>query len=174
MFEIKNVKISLKLEELSLNTVLVNLKTSKIDFSEKSNYIVIRLKYIYIIFKPRNQQINHINVTKIPQIQKINHAITFFKKTIFPNLNINIKNIIVDNITSIYKVHHFLNLSEIIEKYRNIYNIKYNNEKFPGMFIKFDSGTLIIFYTGTVIAIGCKSENDLTFLFNKFNKIILE
>jgi len=30
MFEIKNVKISLKLEELSLNTVLVNLKTSKI------------------------------------------------------------------------------------------------------------------------------------------------
>ncbi len=37
-----------------------------------------------------------------------------------------------------------LNLSDI-SKTCNFKNLKYNNEKFPGLFVKFETGTVILF-----------------------------
>jgi TATA-box binding protein (TBP) (component of TFIID and TFIIIB) len=39
--------------------------------------------------------------------------------------------------------------------------MKYNNEKFPGLFVKFKEGTAILFHSGKVVLVGCKNEENL-------------
>lgn len=172
MFEIKNVKISLKLKELSLNTVLEYLDVNNCRYKTKSNYVIIESKYIYIVFKPKNRLITHINVTKISDLSEVDTAVDNLITKIFPTLDIIVHKVVVDNITAVFNVNKTVNLPEIIKNNKNFYQITYNNEKFPGMFIKFDVGTLIVFYTGKVIAVGCKNENDLAFLFEELKKIL--
>lgn len=79
----------------------------------------------------------------------------------------------IDNLTSTLKLNRALILSEIIKENHKNYNLKYNNEKFPGLFIKFLEGTLILFYTGNIIAVGCKNLQDLQYLFEKLKTIVL-
>jgi hypothetical protein len=172
MFEIKNVKISLKIDGISLNTVLKQLEINNILYERKNNYIIIKHRYIYVIFIPKSKQINHVNITKIPILEKINDSITTFCQNIFSNLSINVKKVCIDNLTSTFKLNHALILSDIIKDNRDIYNLNYNNEKFPGLFIKFGEGTLILFYTGNVIAVGCKNEQNLKYLFDKLKTIV--
>lgn len=172
MFEIKNVKISLKLKELSLNSVLEYLDVNNQKYKTKSNYIIIESKYIYIVFKPKNRLITHINVTKISDLSEVDTAVNNLIKEIFPTLEITVHKVVVDNITAVFNVNKTVNLPEIIRNKKDLYQITYNNEKFPGMFIKFDVGTLIIFYTGKVIAVGCKTRSNLAVLFDELNKIL--
>lgn len=172
MFEIKNVKISLKLESISLNTVIEHLQTNEIGFEIKNNYIVIHHKYTFIIFKRKNQQIQHVNVTKIPNLAEIDKVVDTFVNEIFHNLSVTINKINVDNITAVYSFGQNIYLQDIIQKKKDHFKIKYNNEKFPGMFLKFDVGTMIIFHTGKVIAVGCKTLNHLKYLFDELNKIL--
>lgn len=172
MFEIKNVKISLKLEDISLNTVIEYLTNNNIKFQIKSNYIIINHLYVYIIFKRKNLLINHVNVTKIPNLNKVEDSVKNFTENIFKDLKIIVKKVNIDNLTSIYHIKKGINLSDIIKKENNNFKILYNNEKFPGMFLKFKVGTLIIFYTGKIISVGCKTVEDLAYLFEQINKII--
>lgn len=171
MFEIKNVKISLKIITVSLNSVLNYLDKNHIEYQTKSNYVIISSIYIYILFKPKNQQITHVNVTKIPNLFKVDDAVNHFKNDIFPAFNVQVNKISVDNITAVFHVKKCINLPEIIKNKKPHFKITYNNEKFPGMFIKFDVGTLIIFYTGKVIAVGCKNTSNLDYLFCELVKI---
>ncbi len=53
-----------------------------------------------------------------------------------------------------------LNLSDI-SKTCNFKNLKYNNEKFPGLFVKFETGTVILFHSGKLVIVGCKTEKDI-------------
>ncbi len=172
MFVIKNVKISLKLKEISLNSVLRCLDVNNTKYKTKSNYIIIESKYIYIIFRPKNHQITHINVTKIPNLSEIDVAVNILRKEIFPILNISINQTNIDNLTAVYNANKNIVLPEIIKHKKDYFKITYNNEKFPGMFVKFDVGTLIIFYTGKVIAVGCKTVNSLEYLFEELNKFL--
>jgi TATA-box binding protein (TBP) (component of TFIID and TFIIIB) len=167
MFEIKNVKISLKLDKISLNTVLSQLELNKVVYKEKNNYIIIQSQYIYIIFQSKNRLVNHINITKIPHIDEIDKATNHLQHVLFKNLVIHIISNTIDNLTSVYNIKRNLILHDIVKKIEFTNNISYNNEKFPGLFIKFGFGTLILFHTGKVIAVGCKKEHDLTNLFDQ-------
>ena len=172
MFEIKNVKISLKLEIISLKTVIEHLKVNAIEFQVKNNYIVINYKYSFVLFKPKNKQIRHVNVTKIPNLEEIDTAVDVFENKIFNNLGVHINKIIVDNLTAVYNTGKSIYLPDIIKNKKDHFIIKYNNEKFPGMFVKFDVGTLIIFHTGKIIAVGCKTLDQLKYLFDELIKLL--
>jgi TATA-box binding protein (TBP) (component of TFIID and TFIIIB) len=39
--------------------------------------------------------------------------------------------------------------------------MKYNNEEFPGLFVKKDIGTAILFHRGTIVLVGCNSKENL-------------
>ncbi len=78
---------------------------------------------------------------------------------------------IIDNITGSFDLKKELILKDLIEitqNYQfegNIY-ISYNNEKFPGMFLKVKIGnkrigTIIIFHSGKVVFVGCKRLRNL-------------
>jgi TATA-box binding protein (TBP) (component of TFIID and TFIIIB) len=47
-------------------------------------------------------------------------------------------------------------------------SIKYNNEKFPGLFIKFENlGTAILFHSGKIVIVGSKTRNNIECLIQK-------
>lgn len=172
MFKQKNVKISIKIREISLNSVIEYLNVNNREYKTKSNYIIIKSKYIFILFKPKNRMISHINVTKISNLDEVNTAVDNLIIEIFPTFEICIYKVVIDNITAVYDTSKTIKLPEIIENNKGLYRITYNNEKFPGMFIKFEVGTLIIFYTGKVIAVGCKTNDQLFFLFGKLKDLL--
>jgi len=172
MFKIKNVKTSLKIKKLSLNTVIEYLKTHNIGYIEKSNYIIIKFKYIYILFKPKSLLINHVNITKIPDLEYINKSVNVLTNEVFANLKIDIIYLKIDNITAVYNLNKSIDLLDIVLKNCEKLKIKYNKEKFPGLFIRFDQGTLIIFHSGKIISVGCKSLDNLHVLFDELHKIL--
>lgn len=152
MFNIRNIKASVKIKEISLSQIVDSLKLNDIKFSQFSNFISFQHEFTFIIFKPGSNHLNHINITKIFSLNSVPQAIQHIKK-IFKR---KIKNVKIDNIIATVDLHKQISLRDICIK--NIFEaIKYNNETFPGLFVKFSEGTAIIFHTGKVVVVGCKT-----------------
>ena len=83
------------------------------------------------------------------------------------NIKANENSLKIDNITGSIDLKKDINIQNIInlvfkeEKFSNI-KASYNNEKFPGLFLKVkEFGTIIVFYSGKVVFVGCKSVTNL-------------
>ena len=151
-FEISNVKVSIKTSPISLNNVLeINLP-----LKSYKNYVVVKSKYTYSIFKTNSHLENHINITKIPNLKEVLNSIEHLKKY----LNFSVKQIKVDNIIATLNIQKPIDLVSVCEK-KLFESIKYNNEKFPGLFVKFKEGTAILFHSGKIVLVGCKTKKDL-------------
>jgi len=66
----------------------------------------------------------------------------------------------VDNIMATFSFPHSLSLQNLaINQFHNV--AKYNCETFPGLFIKYKEGTVILFHSGKVVIVGCRREQDI-------------
>ena len=75
-FKVANVKVSVKIPAIALDIVYNIAKEKNIPTNSQNNFIVLKAKYIFIIFKKgRNSTENHIHITKIPNISSISKAI---------------------------------------------------------------------------------------------------
>lgn len=153
MFHVRNIKISVKIKPLVLNNV-VNLLASKgISFKIYSNFVTFKNRHFtYVLFKKGKRKNCHINITQIQTLQLIKKAL----ESIEDLLTCKVISYKVDNIIATSDVSRKISLSEIIKK--NSFDvIKYNNEVFPGLFIKFKEGTVILFHSGKIVIVGCKT-----------------
>ena len=156
-FKVANVKVSVKIPAIALDIVYNIAKEKNIPTNSQNNFIVLKAKYTFIIFKKgRNSTENHINITKIPNISLISKAI----KEIEDILNCKHYNLRVDNIIASSNLHKTLDLVEIV-RIKKFEKIKYNNQKFPGLFVTFEKGTTIIFHSGKIVIVGCKKISDI-------------
>lgn len=173
MFNVKNIKISLKTEKISLNTVVNCLKTNSVEYQIKGNYLVIRHKYVYVFFRPRTSIIQYINVTKIPCVDNIKDSINVLQHEIFQGLYIHISSEYkIDNLTAIYDTKTCIDLLKVLDNAKENYYVRYNKEKFPGLFVSTGNGTFIIFHTGKVNLVGCQNLRHLPLLFKALEKIL--
>lgn len=164
-YKITNVKVSIKINEVCLDTVVQKLENKKIKYTRYHNYIVIQDIFTYIIFKPSCKQknfISHVNITKIPSISSIEIAKTHLIFLI--NCNILTNFAVIDNITVSLTIKHHLTPETISQIFTRLCKVTFNKETFPGIFLKFDCGTAIIFHTGKCILIGCKNIFDVDIL----------
>lgn len=159
-YKIANVKVSIKTSSLSLDNVSQKCCEKKIYCKNYKNFLVIKNIYTFIIFKKNKNNENHINITKIPNLELVSHAIT----TIEDLTNCFTISTTIDNIIASTSFNRILDLQYISKLFSNV---KYNNEKFPGLFIKFNEGTAIIFHSGKVVLVGVKKEEDLQCLIQK-------
>ena len=166
-YKIANIKISIKTKGLCLNNVLNKALENKLYCVNYKNYIVLKNTFTYIIFKYNKNKINHINITKLKSKIDVLAAIKLIKKL----LNIKIHFFSIDNIIATGFIGDKLNLQFIIEK-KYFEVMKYNNETFPGLFIKFEIGTIILFSTGKFVCVGVKSEKNLKCLIQKIHVLI--
>lgn len=165
MFKITNVKLSLKVSFNCLDTVSNLLKDKNISCKSYNNFIVFKTQYTYILFKSKNNIQNHLNITNISNLDEIDQAINIYKNI----SNSTIISQIIDNITASFSLKDTFEFLNVIDKFNSIAKVSYNSEKFPGIFIKFDIGTVIIFHTGKCIIIGCKSIENLEWLVEKIH-----
>jgi TATA-box binding protein (TBP) (component of TFIID and TFIIIB) len=171
-YKITNVKASIKCPSICLDTVVKNAVELKIKHVIYVNYIVIQSCYTYIIFKSRKgNNLNHVNITKIPNLEEIDIA----KKYLCDLLKIEIiATPVVDNITVSTRLNTKSTPKELINLFTKHCKITFNQETFPGVFLKFLCGTAIVFHTGCCILIGCKKISDitdiLTLMFNILNQ----
>lgn len=163
MFSISNLKISLKISDICLKSLLSHFECLKIPFNIKSNYIIVRYDFVYIFYKSKDCKVRFINVTKIKCETYLDQVVKKLCDEILAGFELEILSKNTDNITAGIKLDKKIDLNKICLSSENphVINVKYNKEKFPGVFLKFREGTLIIFYSGNVNVVGCKSVDHL-------------
>jgi hypothetical protein len=154
MLEVRNVKISLKVKGCCLNIVRKLLDDKGIVYKIHPNFISFLLhNFTYVYFKEpfRNKSINHINITKIPSLDKVDEAIVSLKNIcVFEVISQNI-----DNIIATCTLDRPINIKKVVDT-KCFSQTKYNPEQFPGIFITFDGGTVILFHSGNIVLVGFK------------------
>lgn len=167
LYKITNVKVSIKIQEICLDTVSRNLEEKNILFKKYPNYIVIQDIYTFIVFKTsckKKNSISHVNITKIPTLFEVDTAKKHLKD-LFDGVVIKEKPVI-DNITVSLDIKKDLTPEKIQDIFDKVCKITFNKETFPGIFLKFTNGTAIIFHTGKCIIIGCKNLVDVNTIAN--------
>lgn len=163
-FKVANVKVSIKILAIPLDIVYKIAKEKNIDLKLHNNFLVLKAKFTFIIFKAKNSIENHINITKIPDINSVPFAVLEIENI----LSCNHFNLCVDNIIASANLHKTIDLIRIV-KSKNFEKIKYNNQKFPGLFITFKKGTTIVFHSGKIVIVGCKTIPDIECILNKIS-----
>ena len=164
LYKITNIKISVKTTFICLNTVVDKIKD--LNYKRYNNFVVFRDIFTYVIFKSSKGENNHINITKIKTFDEITCAI----KHLLDVLCVSEIKRKIDNITVSLNLHKKVDLKNL-PSFEHCLSVSYNSEKFPGVFIKFNCGTIILFHTGKCIFIGIKKEEDIECLISKIVNI---
>ena len=158
---INNIKMSLNFSGINFSQILYLIKN--LNHQIKANLLSVYSEFTFVIFKT-DKKIVHCNVTKLSNYSDIYKAKKHFLE-IFRGATI--LNTQVDNICASLNLLKKIDLTKMFMKFNDIkknnFKVHYNNQKFPGMFIKFKkeflNGTIIIFKSGKIIIIGLKSPS---------------
>lgn len=162
MFQIRNIKISLRVKHQSLDNVIRKLNNHQITPKQYSNFIIFKNIFTYTFFTSGSKSTNHVNITQIPDKVSISHAVDNLKKCI----NCKVIKCVVDNIIATADLKKTLNLRVILKN--NFLPLKkYNNEVFPGLFVKYSVGTAILFHSGKLVIVGCKRKHQIKWIVNQ-------
>ena len=126
-----------------------------------SNFTVVRKKYVYTIFKTRNNdKTYHVNITKVPSREDI--EISLSKLTDIISNRFYVKTWKINNLTCSFRADFEIPLLDVFEKLQKksfVKKMRFNPERFPGMFVSLEANTILIFSTGRMIIIGAKTED---------------
>ena len=154
MNHISNVKISFTIEKPLLwkESIIEKCELNNVNPPiKKKNIIVFKYEYTFCIFEKKNNSL-HFNVSGIKHYEEVQNFHIFFK-IFFPNsIILNLK---IDNLTATFNVKQRLNLLKL---YNLSEKVKYNPERFPGLFLKDCGKTCLIFKNGKIIILGCKTK----------------
>ena len=160
--DVSNIKISCKAQLFNTENISFN---RDIFIKQYSNFNVIKNKYAYIIFtKSKIRQKFHINITKIPSFDHVPKAIEELKNIIENQFSV--EDIKIENITCLHILNKDINLIEIFRNIplnnfsKDIIHMRYNPEKFPGMFIKLRKCSILLFSSGKMVVIGATSKEE--------------
>ena len=173
-YKITKIKISIKCFNYCLDTVQNKCKQENILLKTFNNFVVIKDKFTYIIFKKSCKKLsadNHINITKVDSFDNICEAIQFLR---FLQSGISLKNIRIDNITVSHNFKRFIDIDILARVASQTCFVTFNKETFPGLFLKFKNGcgTAIVFYTGKSVLLGSKNLNDIEEILSSLNSMI--
>lgn len=157
--KIANYKVSCKCDAFPLDNVLTELKKQNICYRVYNNFVVFEKVFTYIIFKQGRNGKNHINITKIKSRDGIQDAVAVLELM----LKCHFSDLKIDSITASSSIDSVIDLYQISAK-KTWGVLKYNSQKFPGLFIKHSLGTVIIFHSGKIVILGCKTETDIEWL----------
>lgn len=157
-YTVNNIKVSFKIQAISLDIVQNRLIANKISFRIYHNYYVFKIKSFHCVLFKENKiwNNNHLNVTKIKSVRKIKQV----KQLIFKLFKKKVISTKIDNIMATSCMKNAINLKQLAQnQLRHI--AKFNIETFPGLFLKYKEGTLILFHSGKIVIVGCRRKKDI-------------
>ena len=136
----------------------------------KKNIIVINCHYMLTVFHKLPMKY-HVNVTKIKNLGDVDEAIRFVRQNYFNRKEFQMIKQCIDNITATCNLKKSIQLEKLAISNRNT---RYNPERFPGVRIKIPeiNGTAIVFASGGVNILGCKSYKEVTTLWKAIISLV--
>ena len=175
-YAISNIKIGCIIAIKDANLLLLN--SHEKDVKHFGNFVVVkRENFVYSIFKKKKKEksageknegkndsnavLYHINITKIPSTNQIASSIDSLKNFIRNEYLVVAKEI--NNLTCSYDSGiSLVPLLDLMKKVKKkipfVKWVRFNPERFPGMFILFPNNTLLIFSSGKMVVISRRSE----------------
>ena len=151
---ITNIKVSILFTGIEYANLFEYLR--HIRFKKLDKFLIIQCRYTYVIFKSDKLHL-HCNITKLRHYKDIERSklnlLNIFNKKIC------ILSTRVDNICATKNLYKKLDLDLLSAELKSVhsdsqYSLKYNNQKFPGLFICFNrafiKGTIACFKTGKI------------------------
>ena len=127
-----------------------------------SNFTVVRKEYVYTIFKTReNDKTYHVNITKVRSRADLLNSIGLLRDIISNRFSFG-KTWKINNLTCSFCAGFEIPLPDVFDKLRKescVKKIRFNPERFPGMFVTFEANTVLVFSTGKMVIIGAKTES---------------
>ena len=126
---------------------------------------MVKKTYVYTIFKSRrNPKSYHVNITKIPRKEEIRSSIEELNSVITNDFVVTSYK--VENLTYSLDVGYALPLMDIFERIKRksvdiVRKIRFNPERFPGMFVTFESSTILVFSSGKMVIIGANTTEKM-------------
>jgi TATA-box binding protein (TBP) (component of TFIID and TFIIIB) len=159
---LKNIKLSVICEvaENWRKQLKHCLTRGLISFKEKGNIFIIKEEVTLCIFQKKetfDKTLIHLNISGVKTFENINQIILKIKKNYF-QYNCIVISVKVDNTTSVFQYPQKVNL----DFFKKCFCLsKFDKERFPGLFYKLEHGTAIIFKSGKVNILGCKSKDQI-------------
>ena len=182
---VSNVKLSVKIPDTSLEKLVEECKKNEFDFKLYGNFIVLKVpsvstkssQYTYTVFKKAmlkqcdlNTCKQHVNATRI-----LPHQIEDCIETLHRTLGCEKTCLLthqVDNLTATASIGRKVNIQTFLE--RNTFlrkEIKYNPEIFPGIFLTFGKRKAVLFRSGIVNILACKSLEEVEEVYSWISQI---
>ena len=155
---IKNVKLSVKYSSSKpVDHFLEVANYRSVKYNKVRNILVLKDKLTIILFV-RSDNSYHLNITGIKDLCMVNDAIIWLEKTYCNKSDFVLLSYNIDNITSAFDTFRHIPL----DKLSNIVNnCSYNPERFHAMYFKTSDGMVIVFQTGKVNIVGCKTLKNI-------------
>ena len=159
---VSNVKLSCSINLLEGNQIVLNKELKQ---ASHSNFTVVKKTYVYTIFKSRrNSQSYHVNITKIPRTEQIQPSIEELNSVITNDFVVTSYK--VENLTYSLDVGYAIPLMDIFELIKRdsvdiVKKIRFNPERFPGMFVTLESSTILVFSSGKMVIIGVNTPEKM-------------
>ena len=160
---IKNVKLSVKYSSSKDVNHFLDVASSRgVKTSKVRNILVLKDRFTIILFA-RSSNSYHLNITGIKDLCMVNDAIIWLENTYCNKTDFNLLSYNIDNITSAFDT-----LRQIpLDKLANIVkNCSYNPERFHSLYFKTSDGMIIVFQTGKVNIVGCKTLKNILSLWS--------
>ena len=125
--------------------------------------IIISISLPFQGFFFRRDSKQHLNVTKIKTIESCHEALNEISKLLKQSIDKYVWKI--DNLTAITNLNQKIDLHNLLLKNKDC-NIHFNNLQFPGLFIRKDTLTAIVFQTGKIVIIGGTTEEQIQLTLN--------
>lgn len=163
MDNINNVKISVLFKSVAPMSHFENLaKIRKVSISHNRNFIVIKDVCSLTVFK-KLFDIYHINVTGINSPSIISYAISWLRDHYCISNIFRLIKYTIDNITATFNIGFSLPLLHLA---KNLQLSKYNSERFPGLHLKVGKWTAVLFKSGKINILGCKTAEEVSETWN--------
>jgi len=153
---------------------IIKLNCQEIGFycKKKGNILVIKKNFAMCMIQMKHCDIFgfvkvYINITGVKNIEMMQKVVKFIHFNIIPNKCL-FHSIMIDNITYVIDLKKSLMFESILLNQ----NVKYNQEKFPGLFIKIENTTCILFKSGKILIIGLKSLSKISFIKDKLYNML--
>ena len=157
---VSNVKLSCTISLADGAPLALN---KEVDVRHCRNFTVVRRKHVYIIFKKQGDDKSyHVNITKIPSAAQIQSSIDDLDGIIINSFAVTTWK--VENLTCSLDAGFNIPLMHIFEPLQRksfVKRLRFNPERFPGMFVTFESNTFLLFSSGKMVIIGADNEEGI-------------
>ena len=181
---ISNLKLSTKVNPMTIDELEQLCLNKDILYDKFDNFICFNIKrkktrsiknpekldhFAYSIWKkaeclknnkwnPAFNNKSHCNISKVKE-NEIGKCLRKLKR--FLDISTEKIKYKIDNITATIKTDHKINLKKFEKQNRYKENISYNPERFPGLVIKKNNLTYIVFTSGSINIVGGKSRKQI-------------